>query len=71
LNHQNNYVELLNIDDNATKSSSVLAIRTSYIIILMVQTKLFSDLYLVKFLDSSAKSFFSFWVPTYVNCWVH
>jgi len=25
----------------------------------MIQTKLFSDLYLVKFLDTSAKSFFA------------
>jgi len=31
----------------------------SYIIILVVQTKLFSDLYLAKFLDSSAKPIFS------------
>jgi len=30
----------------------------SYIIILVVQTKLFSDLYLAKFLDFSAKPFY-------------
>jgi len=29
-----------------------------YIVILMVQTKLFSDLYIAKFLDTLAKSFF-------------
>jgi len=34
------------------------SVRTSYIIILMIQTKLFSDLYLAKFLDISVKPFF-------------
>jgi len=46
LNYQNNYVECLNID--AAKTLNILATRTSYIIILMSQTKLSSNLYLVK-----------------------
>jgi len=49
LDHQNN-IEYLNVDDNA-KSFDILIINLNVIIILMVQTKLFSDLYLAKFLD--------------------
>jgi len=43
LDHQNNYVEHLNID-NASKSFNILATNLNVLIILMVQTKLFSDL---------------------------
>jgi len=49
LGHQNNYVERLSID--AAKSFNILATSLSVLIISMVQTKLFSDLYLAKFLD--------------------
>jgi len=42
-NHQNNYVEHFSIDDNAANSFNILVISSSYIIILMVQTKLFLD----------------------------
>jgi len=60
LDHQNNYIKSLSIDSNAAKSFNILtSIRASYITILMIQTKLFLDLYLAKFLDTSAKSFFS------------
>jgi len=52
LDHQNNYVEHLNVD-KAAKSFDILAVRMSYIIILMIQTKLFLDVYLVKILDTS------------------
>jgi len=41
-NYQNNYVEHFSVD-NAANSFNILAISLSYIIILMVQTKLFSD----------------------------
>jgi len=51
LNHQNNYAERLSVDDNAVKSFNILAINLNVLIILTVQTKLFSDLYLAKFLD--------------------
>jgi len=50
--HQNNYVEHLNVD-KAANSFDILAVRMSYIIILMIQTKLFLDVYLVKILDTS------------------
>jgi len=63
VNRQNNYVEPSSVDDNIAKRFNILAISLSYIIlflhsILMVQTKLISDLYLVKFLNSSAKLLF-------------
>jgi len=45
LDHQNNYIERLNIDDNTAKSSNILVTNSNVLIILMVQTKLFSDLY--------------------------
>jgi len=57
--HQNNYVRCLSIDDNITKNFNILSTGIFYVIILMMQTKLFSDLYLAKFLDNSAKLFFS------------
>jgi len=53
LNHQNNYVKCLSVD-NAAKSFSSNQFK-SYIIILMIQTKLLSALYVVKFLDTSVK----------------
>jgi len=53
---QNNYIERLSIDDNAVKNFNISS-NQSYIIIL-VQRNLFSDLYLAKFLDTLAKSFF-------------
>jgi len=61
LNHQNNDVERLNISDNAKcfNISSISLFRLFYIIIAMVQTKLFSGLYLAKFLDTS-NPFFPF-----------
>jgi len=60
LNYQNCYIRrAISVISNAAKNFDVLAIiLISYVIILMIQTKLFSDLYLIKFLDSSAKSFF-------------
>jgi len=42
---------------NAAKNFDILAIERP-IIILMIQAKLFSDLYQLKFLDISAKMFF-------------
>jgi len=51
---ENNLVRILKIRGDAAKN--VLAI--SFIIILIVETKLFSDLYLAKFLDISVKPFF-------------
>jgi len=44
LDHQNNYVECLNIDDNAAKSYHSSNQFERPIIILMVQTKLFSNI---------------------------
>jgi len=38
-------MERLSVDDNAAKSFNILA-TSSYIIILMIRIKLFSDLYL-------------------------
>jgi len=61
LDHQNKYVERLSVDDNAAKSFNILATSLNVLYnyhVLLVQTKLFSDLYLVKSLDISAKSFF-------------
>jgi len=52
---------MLSVDNNAAQNFKFLAIsESSYKNILMVQTKLFSDLYLAKFLDISAKPFFSY-----------
>jgi len=59
LDHQNNDVECLSVDDNVTNSFNILA--TSLIILHNYfdgPTKLFSDLYLAIFLDISAKPFF-------------
>jgi len=55
--HQNNYIKCLSIDDNITKNFNILLTGIFYVIILIVQIKLFSDLYLAKFLDNSAKFF--------------
>jgi len=58
LDHQNNYASL-SIDDNTAKSFNILA--TSWNVLYNFdspQTKLFSNLYLAKFLDTSAKLFF-------------
>jgi len=49
-------VRTLKIRSDAAKNFDVLAI--SFIIILIVETKLFSGLYLAKFLDISVKPFF-------------
>jgi len=63
LDHQNNYVERLTLMNNAAKSIfNIVTTRTSYIIILMVQTKLSLDLYLTKFLIASAKPFFPYMI---------
>jgi len=43
LDYQNNYIEHLSVDNNVAKS---LIFYQSYVIIFMIQTKLFSDLYL-------------------------
>jgi len=66
LNLQNNYVERLSIDDNAAKGFNIqrLSVLHSYFI---VQTKLFSDLYLAKFWDISAKPFSFFYVHSQQN----
>jgi len=58
VDHQNNYVKgNSNLMNNAVNNFNILAISLSVLIILMVPTKLFSDLYLSKFWDASAKSF--------------
>jgi len=44
--------------NNVAKSFDILAAWALYIIILMVQTKLFSELYLIKFVDILVKLFF-------------
>jgi len=44
LDYQNNYIERLNIDNKVAKSFNILAISPT--IIFLIQTKLFSDLYL-------------------------
>jgi len=59
IDHQNNYVERLSVDDNAAKSFNIL-VTSSYINILMIRIKLFSHLYLAKFLDSSAKALLTY-----------
>jgi len=53
LDRQNNYVERLRVNNNATKSFNNPTISLNDIIILRAQTKLFSNLYLAKFLDTS------------------
>jgi len=59
LDHQNNFVGTLKIMSNAAKNFNILAISLSVlIIILIVQQNYFSDLYLAKMLDLSAKPFF-------------
>jgi len=54
--NQSDYIERLSIDDNA-KNFNTLAINLS--VLHNSQIKLFSNLYLVKFLNTSAKPFFS------------
>jgi len=54
---EGNYVERLNVNDNVVKSFNILTTSLNDIIILMVQTKFFFDLYLTKFLDISAVLF--------------
>jgi len=49
-----------NVDDNVAKSSNNLAISLNALIILMIQTKLSSDLYLTECLDTLAKPFFPY-----------
>jgi len=57
LDHQNYYVKRLSVDDNAAKSVDILAISLS-VLNYYDGPKLFSNLYLTKFLHSSAKPFF-------------
>ena len=58
LDYQNNCMEYLNINDcNAVKSFNSL-ISLSILHNLMVQIKVLLNLYLAKFLNISAKSFF-------------
>jgi len=57
LSHQNNYIESLYLD--AAKNFNILAVSSNVLHNYFgQQTKLFSNLYLAKFLDSSAKLFF-------------
>jgi len=64
LDYRNNYVKRLNID-KAAKSFNVLATNLNVLLnYFEVQTKLISNLYSAKFLDTSAKPFFPF---TYRN----
>jgi len=58
---KNNYVGRLSVNNNAVKSFNILAISLNVlnIIILMIQTK-FLDLFLAKFLNTSAKPFFPY-----------
>jgi len=59
LNHQNNYVEHLNINDKAAKTVNILVQFENVLCNYFDDpNKLFSDLYLAKFLDISAKLFF-------------
>jgi len=61
LNYQNyyNYVENSNITNNAAKSFDILTTSLSVLLnYLIVQIKLFSNLYLAKFLDILSKLFF-------------
>jgi len=54
-----NYVKCLSVDDNAAKNFNSLTISLSILHNYFDDSiKLFSDLYLTKFLDTSAKSFF-------------
>jgi len=59
LDHQNNYVERLSVDGNVAKNFNTLA--TSLIVphnyFDVIQTKLFSDLYLAKFFKYFSKTF--------------
>jgi len=57
LDFQNNYVERLSIDDNAAKSFNILATNLN-ILHNYDRTKLFSDLYVAKFLNTSVKLVF-------------
>jgi len=69
LDHQNNYAERLNVDDKSAKNFNILAISLNVllkIIILMVETKLSSDLYVAKFLDTLAKPFFLYRCHTFL-----
>jgi len=55
LDYQNNYVGNLNMMNNAAKSFDILATSSSILHNFDSLTKLFSDLYLAKFSDTSAK----------------
>jgi len=57
--HQNNFVGTLKIMSNAAKSFDILTISLTFYIIVLIVQYYFSDLYPVKILDLSAKSFFS------------
>jgi len=59
--HQNNFVEILKLMNNAAKSFDIL-VRAFYIIILMVQQNYFSELYPAKILDLSTKLFLVFFI---------
>jgi len=58
LDHQNNYVECLNVNNNTTKSFNILLISLSVSQNYFNGPKLFSNLCLAKFLDISTKPFF-------------
>jgi len=69
LDCQNNHVGCSSIISNAAKNFDILA--TSLNVLhnfLIVQTNLFSDLYLAKFLDTSAKPFILCAVEREINC---
>jgi len=57
LDHQNNYAERLNVDDKSAKNFNIPAITLNVLLkrIILIKTKLSSDLYVAKFLT---KSFF-------------
>jgi len=57
LNHQNNYVERLSVDNKVVKNFNILATSLNSCIIIFIIQNYFSDLYLTKFFDILAKFF--------------
>jgi len=60
LDHQNNYIEISSIMSNVPKNFDVLIISLSVLRYFDSLIKLFSDLFLAKFLYTLAKPFFPY-----------
>jgi len=60
LDHQNNFIGISSMISNAKKNVDILAISLNILHNFNDSTKLCLDLFLIKFLDSSAKSFFPY-----------